>query len=222
MAFGWARRLRTRWSGARGVAGDVALPQPLSVQRMFELTTAEGARLPEAVTVLHAELGELALPDGRLVACDPWFENVPVSRRLEPGRYRVQARIADFDDGRDQRTAAALLWVSDAAPVAFEPATTEGGDAYGLGVDSGTACFASPRAVELLAAEFDDEAAEPPAGDTLMAALERTYRHTWSWANHPLADDVNVVAFSTGFGDGIYPVFWGLDASGEPVCALID
>ncbi|KDE29061.1 hypothetical protein BA81_01175 [Bacillus safensis FO-36b] len=28
--------------------------------------------------------------------------------------------------------------------------------------------------------------------------------------------------FTTGFGDGMYPSFWGLDGSGEPACLVTD
>ncbi|PRS67378.1 hypothetical protein C6347_14900 [Bacillus sp. NMTD17] len=28
--------------------------------------------------------------------------------------------------------------------------------------------------------------------------------------------------FTTGFGDGMYPSFWGLDENGEPACLVTD
>ena len=38
----------------------------------------------------------------------------------------------------------------------------------------------------------------------------------------PVGPGGNVIAFSTGYGDGSYPVFWGLAADGGPVCLLVD
>jgi len=46
--------------------------------------------------------------------------------------------------------------------------------------------------------------------------------HTWGWANFALGNELNVVAFYAGYGDGVYPTCWGLDGSGRPVCALTD
>jgi hypothetical protein len=51
--------------------------------------------------------------------------------------------------------------------------------------------------------------------------MEATYVHTWDWADFAVAD-ANVMAFHSGYGDGVYPTYWGLDPSGAPACALTD
>ncbi|MFB8735361.1 DUF4241 domain-containing protein [Bacillus sp. SL00103] len=35
-------------------------------------------------------------------------------------------------------------------------------------------------------------------------------------ARYPFHDEVDIAMFTTGFGDGLYPSFWGLDVNGEP------
>jgi hypothetical protein len=85
-------------------------------------------------------------------------------------------------------------------------------------VDSGTGCFASPEALAAFTAM-------PSAGadqDPLINALEANGVPTWSHACLDVGPNLNVVAFSTGYGDGVYATFWGLDAQGAPVCALTD
>ena len=52
----------SRWFGRR---------VPLDPARLFALTAEPGRVLPHAITVIHQELGELELPEGRVVACDP-------------------------------------------------------------------------------------------------------------------------------------------------------
>ena len=47
------------------------------------------------------------------------------------------------------------------------------------------------------------------------------YVHTWGWAVYrpDPATKANCVAFMSGYGDGIYSSYWGLDASGTPLCS---
>jgi hypothetical protein len=180
---------------------------PLDPARLFALTAEPGRALPRSVTVIHQELGELELADGRVVACDPHDPGVPLARRLPPGRYPAQLRVADLG-GRDQRTAAVLLRAGDEPPVRWDP------DEHGLSVDSATGCLAGPQALAALHARN--------ALDALVEALGETEHSTWCWANHAAGPDGNVIAFTTGYGDGSYPVFWGLAADGGPVCLLVD
>jgi hypothetical protein len=50
------------------------------------------------------------------------------------------------------------------------------------------------------------------------------YVHTWGWAIYQPDPEstANCVAFMSGYGDGIYSSYWGLDASGAPVCLTTD
>jgi hypothetical protein len=34
--------------------------------------------------------------------------------------------------------------------------------------------------------------------------------------------DNNIVMFGSGFGDGVYPCYWGIDSSGEIVSLVVD
>jgi siroheme synthase len=46
----------------------------------------------------------------------------------------------------------------------------------------------------------------------------------WSWANHVLDDEtgLNIVLFSSGWGNGQYKTYWGLDARGAALCLMTD
>ncbi|MES1035221.1 DUF4241 domain-containing protein [Bacillus pumilus] len=41
-------------------------------------------------------------------------------------------------------------------------------------------------------------------------------------ARHPFHDKVDIAMFTTGFGNGMYPGFWGLDENVELVCFVTD
>src|SRR4051794_27974323 len=187
----------SRWLGRR---------VPLEPARLFALTAEPGGVLPRSVTVTHQELGELELPDGRVVACDPHDPCAPLGRRLPSGRYPAQLRVADLG-GRDQRTAAVLLRARDEPPVRWEP------DEHRLSVDSATGCLAGRQALVALQAQ--------DALDALVEALGETEHSSWCWANHTVGPHSNVIAFTTGYGDGSYPLYWGLGAEGGPVCLLV-
>lgn len=179
---------------------------------------------------LHS-LGELALPTGQVVACDPFVvskNEKPFTVRVPPGRYPVSVNVARFDSD-DQRVAYSILRLRDAAPVRWEMALLpdqrveelKEGRIHGYGVDSGTGCFMDVEAARILAVGSNWE--NEHHGD-LEEGMKQTYVYTWAWLNTVLtpATGVNVVAFSSGYGDGEYPSYWGYDANGEVACLVTD
>jgi hypothetical protein len=54
--------------------------------------------------------------------------------------------------------------------------------------------------------------------------IEEEYVPSWGWANMVMSrtTGANLVAFSTGWGDGGYPSFWGYDAGNEVACLVSD
>ena len=172
------------------------------------------------------DLGSVQLPSGWLVACDPLTSSgdIPAfTREVPAGAHRVRTLVAEYVDGGDQRLAAAVVELGRGPAVAWEAGLTAvdtppaaDDDFVGYPVDSGTACFASPEAVRRLAGLLDQH------GDPLSTALEQNYVHTWDWANFDLGDGLNVVAFTSGLGDGLYPTTFGLGADGTPVVAVTD
>lgn len=92
------------------------------------------------------------------------------------------------------------------------------GHFFGYGVDSGTGCFIDLSAAKVLELKMREN---PDYYEEIIAAMDRTYVSTWSWANIPLGKG-NLVAFSSGFGDGGYASYWGLDAAGEISVVVTD
>lgn len=177
--------------------------------------------------LLSETLGMLELPTGRIVANDPWclFETEPFARAVRPGRYPV--RLFVLHANHDRRVAFAAVCFSQHAPQRFEMALTEGQELealeedefYGYGVDSGTGAFLDAAACAVYEKLLE---AEDTGYGPLEKALEESYAPTYSSANVTLPEGGNVVAFSTGWGDGCYPSYWGFDTAGEVCCLVTD
>ena len=172
--------------------------------------------------------GDLVLQTGRVVAADVFFlfDGLPFTRWLPAGNHPVFVLHATA--ASDDRIAAAMIRVAPGDPVRWEPALTPGQDAsrlppdqfFGYGVDSGIGCFASAEAVEYLSR------AGARAGDAYSARVEAAMFPSKNEfhlvADVPVGDGaaLNVVAFQSGWGDGAYPSYFGLDAAGKPLVLL--
>lgn len=106
--------------------------------------------------------------------------------------------------------------------------TVEGQDAstlkpdhyFGYPVDAGVGCFMDAKAGRELEALMKKK---PDYYEVLSAEMDKTYVHTWSWLNFKLGDGMqNIVAFSSGFGDGMYASYAGFDAESEVSVIVTD
>ena len=182
-----------------------------------------------AVTFAVHEIGRLNVSSGRIAASDPLVapNPLPFTRPVPVGTYPVSIAVASV--AGDERVAYAQVALAEGAPVAWEMAVTGPADLIGLaedgffgyGVDSGTGCFMDPVAGELLEARY---AQEENYAFELIDEMRLTYRDTRSWlvVEPQPGRPENVVFFSTGWGDGTYPTFFGLSASDRVVLIVSD
>jgi hypothetical protein len=190
----------------------------------------DGEHFGSALIAIH-EVGRLELPSGTIVTCDPFIvDGPPLARHVTPGSYPVSLSVASFGtNGKaDQRVAAATVHFRRGTPVRWEVARfsdppRQEDEEPGYPVDVGTACFMDADAQAAIKAE-------PPIWPTpSQKSLEQqlltdNYVHTWGWAVYrpDPASKANCVAFMSGYGDGVYSSYWGLDESGTPVCLTTD
>lgn len=182
------------------------------------------------VTCSVVDAGVLQLTSGRVVAADPLVDpDAPAFDLQVPvGAHPVALAIARMENG-DERIAYARVSFGGGAVREWRMALLEGqstaslgaDEFFGYGVDTGTGCFMDRDAGQLLARRFEEDEA---ASDALVEAMEATYRSTRSWAVYrpSEAHPANVVCFSSGWGDGSYPSFVGLDEAGRPVALVTD
>lgn len=188
------------------------------------------------VTISTRQIGELVLTSGRLIACDPLTApdtRYHFEKTIKPGRYPVVASVAEFRPGGDTRFACVMLRISDGTPVRWEaalinePGPDRSGDRSAYGVDAGTGCFMDLDFARIIEALFPQADEFEEFCDLVIEEMEK-----YSFGEHPLtaafADmrsedtEANMVAFSSGWGDGGYASYWGYDASGNLTCLVTD
>jgi hypothetical protein len=182
---------------------------------------AQHAADPIVMQVLRA--GELRVPTGWLSVADPFTTDfadpyTPFARQAPTGSFPVELALARFE--RDARVACARVRFAppDVPAVRWEMASFADQPALPAdevacyGVDAGTGCFFDVAA----RGPVDDETAK-----AWLAAFDLDGQPTWG--SH-VADvgPANVVMFSSGWGDGFYTSYWGLDAADRVVELVTD
>jgi hypothetical protein len=187
--------------------------------------------------------GEIALPNGRLVACDPFvcLEIQNSFIRVPKGRFPVFVTLADVSaaqDKSDVREAyASVVFTSEkkayrkAIPLAKdgedrpEPTADE---FIGFGVDAGTACFVDDSVVGPCMPDpkrWYEDLFENSTPDCWFRRMDDPKHIRAGIANIPLPlakNGENLVLFHSGWGDGVYPVVGSFDLADRLVAAHID
>ena len=162
---------------------------------------------------------------GRLAVADPLAPagGRVLARQVTPGKYRVMLSVAHI--GAEQRVAAAVMHVGR-PPIArwvvahFEsqkpPRSAD--QLPGYSVDSGAGAFMDALVLDDLRNQPD---VPDPAARSALAPQLATPLAGGQW----IADAIsgrNLVAFASGWGDGVYSSYWALDGAGQPVCLVTD
>jgi hypothetical protein len=156
---------------------------------------------------------KVGLPSGRIVVGEYLLEERPLRVRARPGRYAVHATLARYEKERSDSVALATLVLSNRPTSRWEQASA-------IAVDGGTAVITSAEAAAAIRAAFDRsqerwERLSEEMFDSLTA-------HDYQVTEFALGRGLNLAQFSSGLGDGRYPVFVGFDAEGRPTRVVID
>ena len=214
-----ARYERAATATLRGGRVTVTLPGPADRARRFATRAAE---LPPGVRVVRDKRnatptrdvmpGPITLPSGRLVVEGDGFyaEAGPVEPRVAPGRYPVHITLARFRRSGGEIPALAGLHVSRRRIVRWRRAGA-------IGTDGATGGFTSAEGAAAYRRLGDDwEAWSDVARDSEAA-------HGWQATRIlPLGERTDAIQFSTGAGDGGYPLYVGLDAQGRAARFVLD
>ena len=205
-----------------GAASQSPGVPPLDAEGLFDsyqrLGRVRVGGVPATLSVSRTD--DLVLPTGRVIATDPFFlDSPPFLIRLTPGSHPVML-LEVATSGSSRRVAAAMVRDGTADPVTWKPGRiTDAGEpatAFAYATDGGTGSFSSPEAIErfqrLSELQIDD----------LFKRLADGFEATELTSTVVLdpTTGANVVAFSSGFGDGSYASWFGFDAAGDPVALL--
>lgn len=190
------------------------------------------------------ELGKLSVPSGRLIAADPlcnleFGDVAPFLLRAPKGRHPVTLSVF-AEEGYAVRYLAAKLAFNQARPVRFQLAMKPGEFAESLGpqeifgfpVGAGLACFCDEE-IQKSYASFcagwkkshrDGNLYGDYFAEHFVKSAEQSPQYQQEegdWLNWTLPDGSgNVIMFNSGFGDGVYPAYWGYDERHQ-ICCLI-
>ena len=216
--------------------GNEAALHPINYNVYFDSTRYDGTPLK------LQQFGELNIPTGKIIVGDPMisiYDKDPFKREVLPGKYPVIACIAKTGESGD-RYAVVKLEISKNRAVKWELALTakqhledlKGDETFGFPVDAGLGCFVDVQTrdlfnqydeaftkknknwniyTEVLAAEFKKNAID-----------QNDPNDAGNWVNFYLPNKpaLNIIMFSSGYGDGYYSSYWGLDDKGQ-VCSLV-
>ncbi len=184
-----------------------------------------------ALTLKRAQAGSLPVTSGRIVACDPLVQPdaAPMVDHVVPqGQYPVEliqhggrpALAVLCLQPREHLQAESLHWQMACRP-GQDIASLEQDELVGYPVNAGVGCFMdADTQAALRSRNAQLEAEDRPWGDDLIGEPDLDdgllYRPLGN------ASPAALIAFSSGWGDGVYPSYWALDVAGMPVALVTD
>lgn len=154
-------------------------------------------------------VGTLSVTTGVLVVGDLAYGTSTLSavgQRVPPGNYQAEVAVAF------RRNAALRVRFSDQTVVKWHPADMGEDGGHVIGVDAGNAAIMDVSAIAKLNARDKERKFERY---TYAAERPRSLMLSLAAAN-------DTVVVDSGWGDGRYPVYWGVDAHGKPAVLLVD
>jgi len=215
------------WMPSSAVADDFEAAKLSSNLDLASLSDADLAA--RSITVFR--MGDVELTSGRIVASDPLVgpDRRAFVRTVPPGNYPVTLYEA-FG-----RIAAASLRFAEGKPVRWELAlipdqdikSLKGDEFFGYLVDAGLGCYMDADTYALIQEREQQVRTQKSSSDINyyddVLASEINVNDDKYVMHRPLIGKRgNVAIFWSGWGDGFYPVFWGLDANDRPLVLFTD
>ena len=213
---------------------------PVDLNEYFEKDEIAG----KSLAVM--DIGPCTLPTGRVLVRDPLVflpdrREQPYFVTVPAGTYPTQVCVVRPEGAADSpRYAAVRLRFTEARAVAFYEALVgnerlkelTGDEYFGFCVDAGLGCICD-EAVRDAFCDFVEgwEKAHPednlydgyfrPLFAQSYAARPEHQREGGDWISwQPPGTVYQLPIFASGFGDGVYPVYWGYDEAGA-LCQLV-
>ncbi|WP_299122396.1 DUF4241 domain-containing protein [uncultured Winogradskyella sp.] len=197
----------------------------------------------ENIPIEVLEIGNLNVPSEQIVVCDPlvFYDVKPLVKKIKPGVYPVKIYVAKTEYSGD-RFAIAKLEITDNKAVKWILATTADQDLntlqskdeyFGFPVDAGLGGFLDYKtalAYERFCNDFHKKYPNKNIYDDFFAAEfkknakdQNDPNDIGDWINYTLPNtDLNITMFHSGYGDGYYPAYWGIDKNGNVSSLVID
>ena len=174
------------------------------------------------------EAGKLKLPTGRIIATDPilMYDDESYSEHVKPGTYNVYIYVGKTENRKNQ-TVAVELKFNDNEPEKWEMALLKGESAKGFAhdefmgyeVENGLGCFMDESVMEKMDLMSEEE----------LDKYEKEVRNAVRTNECSCADIVidkkdgsNIIIFATGWNEGTFPTYCGLDKNNKVTRLVTD
>lgn len=191
------------------------------------------------------DIGHCDLPSGRVLVRDPLVylpnrSGRPYFLTAPAGTYDTEICVVKSDGDDCDRYAAVRLRFSEKRAVRFYEALTGNedldtlgdGDYFGFRVDAGLGCICD-EVLHRIYCDWDeqwrkDNPDDNPYDGYFAALFNENYnqhpqyqRKGGDWLNWQVpGTEYHMPIFQSGFGDGYYPAYWGIDEDGA-ICQLV-
>jgi len=183
-------------------------------------------------------------PTGHITCCDP-LVTLPSKpdtyiRTVEPGTYLLETKIIEMEPNQYRYVASRVIFNGN-EPVNYELALKgtedieildDGESFIGFPVDSGLATVVDAETIETYRKFYDQWHTNYPDKNIYddyysdlfqlnAMAYPQYQRSKGDWINFTIPEtELTVPMIQSGFGDGLYPVYWAFDKEGQ-ICQLI-
>lgn len=163
------------------------------------------------------EAGKLKLVSGKIIATDPilMYDDQSYSKTVAPGIYTVYVYNGKTEKRKTQSVLAELR-INENVPVRWELALFKGENASGFAhdefmgyeVENGLGCFMDESVMDILDVMDEDE----------LEKYEKEIRDKVRNSQNSCADILidkkagsNIIVFASGWNEGVFPTYYGLD-----------
>ena len=172
--------------------------------------------------------GNLKLVTGKIIATDPilMYDDQCYSNHVTPGTYPVFIYNGKTDKRKTQ-TVLAELRFNDNIPVRWEMALLKGENSsrfasdefMGYEVENGLGCFMDEHVMDILDV-LDEEELENHEKN-----IKNTIRQSdqfWSDIMIDKKTESNIIVFTSGWNEGVFPTYYGFDKNNKIVKLVTD
>lgn len=180
------------------------------------------------MTIEKIEAGMLNLVTGKIIGTDPilMYDDQCFSRKVRPGSYPVYVYVGKVE-GRKSQTVISEVRFAQGRPVKWEMALLKGENAVSFGkdefmgyeVENGLGCFMDEHVMDML----------DVMSEANLEKYEKTIRKRVRESSNSVAEVVmdkktnaNIIIFASGWNDGTFPTYYGLDRDGKILRLVTD
>ena len=205
------------------------LTSPVNYAQCFEMKEIQGKE------VFVLDMGEVNFPTGEILVRDPlvWLhrDEKPYLQSVPVGKFRIKTLVAKIEEDHYRYVMSRVKFTEEEPVVYYEALKgdenldfLEEESIFGFSVDAGLATIVDVETKNAYCDFEDSWYEENPNKDIFEKnAVENPLyqREGGDWINFRIPNtNLSIPMIQTGFGDGVYPVYFGYDKN-KNLCDIV-